>query len=230
MGQSILMLVLDRFLAKLVSRFKRRSFALNHLDLKLKPYLDFTGGIFVEAGANDGISQSNTLYFERYRNWSGILIEPIPELAEQCRVNRPGCIVENCALVPHDYAHSYVEMRYCNLMSLVKGAMHSKEEEEDHIARGREIQDVDTYELKAPARTLSSVLDQHAVAGVDFFSLDVEGFELAVLRGIDFDRHRPTFMLIEARYRDEIDAYLTPIYEAIAELSHHDVLYRIRGN
>ena len=39
----------------------RRSFALNDLDLKLKPYLGDGPGIFIEAGGNDGISQSNTL-------------------------------------------------------------------------------------------------------------------------------------------------------------------------
>lgn len=222
------MQVLNRFLSTLRSQTRRKSFALNQLDLKLQPYIDFDAGFFVEAGANDGISQSNTLFFERYRNWSGILIEPIPELAEKCRFNRPKCVVENCALVPFDYADKLVEMRYCNLMSLIKGSMRSEEEEESHIVRGCAIQAVDTYDLRVPARTLTSVLDQYKVEGIDFFSLDVEGFELGVLKGIDFDRHRPSLMLIEARYRDEIDSFLAPVYEAIAELSRHDVLYRAR--
>lgn len=222
------MLALRRFRAKLRSRFRSKSFALNQLDIRLRPYLCFEAGFFVEAGANDGISQSNTLYFERYKGWTGILIEPVPELAAQCGINRPRCIVETCALVPFGFADGEVVMRYCNLMSLIKGSMRSEEEEQDHIAAGCAIQGVETYELKVPARTLSSVLDQHAVSRIDFLSLDVEGFELGVLKGIDFNRYRPTFMLVEARYRDEIDRFLAPIYEAIAELSHHDVLYRAR--
>jgi hypothetical protein len=61
---------------------------------------------------------------------------------------------------------------------------------------------------------------------IDLLSLDVEGFELDVLKGIDFDKYKPSFMLIEARFRDEIDSFLNPLYEPITELSYHDVLYR----
>lgn len=43
--------------------------ALHELDRKLEKFLDFDGGFFVEAGANDGFAQSNTYYFERFRRW-----------------------------------------------------------------------------------------------------------------------------------------------------------------
>jgi FkbM family methyltransferase len=207
-------------------RKTEESFSLNELDFQLRPYLNFRRGFFIEAGANDGISQSNTLYFEKYRGWKGILVEPIPELAARCRVNRPNCIVENFALVPFDYKESHVEMRYCNLMSLVKGSMKSEEADLMHIQEGCKIQDIDSYELKVPARTLTSILEANSVGKIDLLSLDVEGFELDVLKGMDFERYRPSLMLVEARFRDEIDSFLKPFYEPIAELSHHDVLYR----
>ena len=213
---------------RLLSYKKKESFSLNALDLKLAPYLDFDRGFFVEAGANDGVSQSNTLYFEKYHQWRGILIEPIPDLAAQCKRNRPRCVVENCALVPFNYPDSEVEMHYCNLMSLVKGAMKSPEKDLAHVTIGCEVQRLQTYDLRVPARTLTAILEQHAVTAIDLFSLDVEGFELNVLQGLDFDRYRPRFMLIEARFRAEIDSFLKSTYEPIAELSEHDVLYRAR--
>ncbi len=208
---------------------KRRSFALNELDLKLEPYLDFDHGFFIEAGANDGVSQSNTLYFERYRGWKGLLIEPIPELAAVCRRNRPACMVENCALVPFGYPSDSVEMRYCNLMSLVKGAMKSEAADLAHIQKGAEVQRVEPRELRVPARTLTAILDRHQPSRIDFFSLDVEGFELSALQGLDLTRHRPTFILVEARNREEIDEFLAPHYHVRAVLSHHDVLYQSRN-
>ncbi len=206
----------------------KRSFAHNELDLKLERYLPKHRGIFVEAGANNGVNQSNTLYFEKYYRWQGLLIEPIPELFIRCRRHRPYCTVVNAALVPLGFPDSTVTMHACNLMSIVKGAMRSPDADADHVRRGGEIQNIETHEVKVPAMALSDILDQHGIRDVDFLSLDVEGYELPALQGLDFVRHRPAWMLVEARFRDEVDAFLDPLYECVDVLSHHDVLYRLR--
>ncbi|MGD1711995.1 FkbM family methyltransferase [Dapis sp. BLCC M172] len=218
----------------------RNSFALNQLDLKLTSYLTWEYGFFIEAGANDGISQSNTLYFEKYKNWQGILVEAIPELAEKCRINRSQSVVENYALVPFDYDRDYIKMYYCNLMSFVDGAIKSDEEKKVHLKAGCQVQNINhSYEINVPVTTLTAILDKYQVKNIDLFSLDVEGFELDVLQGIDFDKYQPKFMLIEVRYRDRkaIDSFLRPLYEPVAvlsnsinqtlpERSHQDILYK----
>jgi FkbM family methyltransferase len=204
------------------------SYALDNLDLKLLKYLNFKRGFFVEAGANDGINQSNTLLFEKKLKWKGLLIEPIPELAEKCRLNRPNCIVENYALVPLNYPNKEIDMRYSNLMSLVKGAMRSEEEEIAHINRGCEIQSIETYDVKVPAINLTAILDRHEIKRIDLLSLDVEGFELEVLRGIDFKKYRPKFILIEARFKEEIEIYLDDLYIPIGRIGFYDILFKLR--
>ena len=65
-----------------------RYFSLNQLDRKLEKYVDYDNGYFVELGANDGVTQSNSLYFEKYRNWCGLLVEPTPQNFLKCRQNR----------------------------------------------------------------------------------------------------------------------------------------------
>lgn len=41
------------------------SYSLNFLDIKMLRYLNYDNGYFIECGANDGIRQSNTLYYEK---------------------------------------------------------------------------------------------------------------------------------------------------------------------
>jgi FkbM family methyltransferase len=216
------------------SIFKKKSYALNQLDCKLLPYINFKNGFFVEAGANDGISQSNTFYFEKYRGWKGLLIEAIPALAGKCLQNRPECIVENCALVASDYREKSIDMTYCNLMSITKGAHNNIESELNHINSGKRYltEGEETYTVTVPAATLSSVLDKYQIKDADFLSLDVEGYETQVLKGINFNRHLFKYILVEVRNRNDIDAVIQHYYKPIAILNitetYEDILYQRR--
>jgi FkbM family methyltransferase len=218
--------MLSTLLRWLGRKAPERFYGMNELDRKLLPFLGNRKGFFIEAGANDGITQSNTLFFERHRGWRGLLIEPIPDLAARCRKNRPRSIVENCALVAAGDPRKEVSMQFCNLMSLVKVAMDSEEADREHITKGCAVQGIQSYEVSVPARTLDDVLASHGIEKVDLFSLDVEGYELPVLQGLT--KVRPKFLLIEARNRAAIEAHLGSAYEVVAELSHHDVLFRAR--
>ena len=113
-------------------------------------------------------------------------------------------------------------------MSQVKGAMKSTADEIEHINRGCKVQNIETRSVFAPARTLGAIIEEHNISHIDLLSLDVEGYELQALQGLDLTRHKPEFILVEARFRAEIDEYLEPHYCVYAELSHHDILYRRR--
>ncbi len=197
---------------------------------KLEQYLK-NDGFFIEVGANDGFSESNTYYFERFRNWKGILIEAIPELYQQCLQERPKSTVFNYALVADDYKEDTVEMIYGHLMSVVKGAFNDSKQEEDHAMVAGRHMGFTPYKLKVPARTLTSILDEMKVEQIDFFSLDVEGYELNVLRGLDLNRYKPQQMLVECLTEEnlaEISSYLNQYYEEPEPLSSVDYLFRRR--
>ena len=203
-------------------------FALNGLDHLLRDRIALRGGFFIEAGANDGLNQSNSYFFEKFRGWRGLLIEPLPVLAARCRINRPRALVANVALVG-DASVKSVRIASLNLMSKVTTLFISDSAQREYEALARSVQNLEPMEhVEAPARTLSSVLDELGICSIDLFSLDVEGYETEVLRGLDLSRHAPVYLLVETKVPDAILAMLGERYELVDRLTHHDYLFRLK--
>jgi FkbM family methyltransferase len=213
---------------------RARFFGLDNLDERLLQHVPRRRGTFVELGAFDGLNQSNTAWLEANRGWRGVLIEAIPEAYEQCVRNRPLANVANCACVSDDYPDSTVEMVYSGLMSIVRGARSSDEDDHAWVSLGEELQQLERYTCTVLARTLTAVLDEHRLGHVDLLSLDVEGYEIEVLRGFDLDRFRPAQIVVEDSRDGEVGRYLTSRgYRKAADIAHarftSDVLYERVG-
>ena len=201
--------------------------ALHDIDHQLERYLPERGGFFVEAGGNDGYTQSNTYAFERRHGWHGVLVEPVPELARACALERPGSGVVRAALVAKSFSDREVSLRFGGLMTVVVGG---RDADDKWVEAAHAVgQEEPPHELRAPARTLSSILDEVRAPEVDLLSLDVEGYEAQVLAGLDFERHAPRFVLVEMRDtvadRGAIDAILGERYIDVDALSPFDILY-----
>jgi FkbM family methyltransferase len=210
--------------------------ALHDLDRKLAAHLgDRRDGFFVEAGGNDGFEQSNTYWLERFRGWRGVLVEPVPHLHRECVLERPGAHVARAALVaePHPDGGE-IELRYGGLMTVVGGSKGSEEADAAYVAEAFALGFDQPFTFKAPARTLSEILDEAGVppGGIDLLSLDVEGYEPQVLAGLDLDRHAPELICVEIRDlpegRGPIEAVLGERYVWVEALSPFDGLYRRR--
>jgi FkbM family methyltransferase len=199
--------------------------ALFGMDRRLEQLMPWRGGTFVEAGAHDGFTQSNTYHLERHRGWSGLLVEAVPELARRCRRRRRRSQVLECALVGPDFAGDSVEVQFGDLMSTVGG-------DGTHAAGGLAVAGRRGYSLRVRARTLCAVIDEAGIGEIDLLVLDVEGHELEVLGGLDLARQAPRFMLIETLQREAqqpaVDAALSGGYEFVEALSDYDLLYRRR--
>ena len=193
------------------------------LDTQLDAILDRDDGYFVEAGANDGFQQSNTYWLEKFRGWTGLLVEPMPELAAEARRNRGAATVVQCALVPPD-GEAVVRMRFGDLTSSLSGTQPDSWSDQGLAFGWR-----DAYELEVPARTLSAVLDEVAAPEIDLLSLDIEGYEAQALLGLDLSRHAPRYVLVEIHEpelnRPAIDALLDDAYAEHGWLSPIDLLY-----
>lgn len=154
------------------------------------------GGFFIELGANDGLTQSNTAMLEFERNWSGILIEPSLSAHVLCKKNRPNSISLNYACVSNEFTGEFILGDFNGgLMSSVGGF------------RVEGKYDV----IQVPATTLERIMDQNAPdKQIDLLSLDTEGYELNILKGLNLNKYRPSYLLIEVYTKDydELSKYL----------------------
>lgn len=231
------------FFSQLKSRFSREvlhkgSTGLNELDLKLIDAISpSNNGYFVELGANDGMRQSNTYKLQNHFGWTGLLIEPSPRRFAECVVNRSfgnRPHVRCAACVPFDFQDRFVEIEDADLMSVAKGLLLSNQQAEDHANSGRQflVDSALRHSYGALARSLTSLLDEVATpSSFDLLSLDVEGNELAVLQGLDFQRYRPKWILVETRGA-EIGKYLSGLGYCLHSIlsdytAHSDLLFTL---
>jgi FkbM family methyltransferase len=182
-------------------------------------------------GANDGVSQSNSLYFELKRNWRGILIEPAPHNFLLCKENRSTKNHIFCnACVSFDYKDKYVDIRYANLMSISENLKLDLEDKDAHIQSGKRFlsSTEDVFSFGAVAETLTAILKKsNAPKKIDFLSLDVEGAELEVLKGVDFDEFSFKYMLIEVRDIKRMESFLSQYgYILEKQFSSLDYLFK----
>ena len=208
----------------------RKYFALHEIDKKIEKYLNYNDGFFVELGANDGERASNTLYYELYRNWRGVLVEPTPNNYLLCRANRSVRSQVFChACTSFEYKEKFVEMVYSNLMSAPVGLESDIPDAHEHVHTGKQFLKTseDNFIFGALARPLNSILiEANAPRLIDLLSLDVEGAELEVLKGIDHHQFKFKYMCIESRSKEKLDTFLSSRgYQFIEQLSSYDYLY-----
>jgi FkbM family methyltransferase len=212
-------------------RLNQRYFGLNNLDEKLEKWLNYENGYFVELGANNGVDQSNTLHYERYKNWRGILVEPVPHNYLACRKVRSNENHFFCnACTSFEYQDKFVEIAYSNLMSTALGLDSDIAQPMEHAKVGRQfLEPTDDNLVFGAVATPLNILLQRANAPhlMDLLSLDVEGAELEVLRGIDHTTYRFKYLCIESRSSESLARYLKGYnYAFVEKLSAQDYLFQ----
>ena len=128
-----------------------------------------------------------------------------------------------------DYKDEFVKIVYSDSMSVSLNVETDIGDPVAHAELGRQFlgPSETVFAFGAIARTLNSILlEANAPARIDFLSLDVEGSEIEVLKGVDHEAFRFRYMLIECRDIVRLTGYLGALrYRLVEKFNEHDYLF-----
>lgn len=164
-------------------------------------------GSFVEFGAMDGIRASNTLLMETQLDWQGLLVEPVPKYQTLLPENRTCKIDFRCV---SDVTGETVDFSIAD-----QGGYPGMVGYNLYGANGTVIQ-VETV-------SLNDLLDQHDMPNeIDYISMDVDGAEVMILAGFDFDKRRVNVWTVEHNQRE----FRQDVLDIMTRQGYQRVLYR----
>jgi len=156
--------------------------------------------IFIDIGAHDGITFSNTFFLEHKLGWTGLAIEPIPEVYEKLKCNRQcntiqGCVGSESGKVRFLRINGYSEM-LSGLIDKYNTKHLRRIEKESKLHEGK------YQEIEVICYRLNELLVSHKLREIDYLSIDAEGAEYDILKDLDFERFHISIIGVENNYRD----------------------------
>ncbi len=167
----------------------RISHAQNHEDILIDRLFRGQIGTFVDIGACHPVIDSNTRFFYE-RGWRGVNFEPSFSSFQHFLDHRPEDLNLNLAVSDFDGELTFYEVDDHGINGI---STLSAEIAEGYRQRGLEV-----AERRVPVRTIRSLIDTPGIEPPDLLSIDVEGHEAAVIRGMPLDAWRPRVLVVEA--------------------------------
>jgi FkbM family methyltransferase len=164
------------------------------------------GGCFVDVGAFDGETFSNTAPLADI-GWRGVMFEPNPAMAEKCRLRHASnrvTVVEAAV----GKATAMVELHLGGTISTTKA---------EYVEHYKDIEEFSFVAWDPPIPVLQVRLDDELErlgfpSPIDFVSVDVEGAEFEVLAGFSMEHWKPRLIVWEtrAKFHDERLSWMGP--------------------
>jgi FkbM family methyltransferase len=159
-------------------------------DIQLKKLLPRAPGTYVDIGCWHPVRASNTYYFH-LRGWKGICVDPNPELRVPFEAARPGDTLITAGVAPTAGSMEYFMLRdpHSSMNTLSRQFL----EDQGLMVHVKQT-------MAVPTVPLADLLERYIGPDdrLDFFDVDVEGYDLAVLQTNDWERFRPKIVVVES--------------------------------
>jgi FkbM family methyltransferase len=181
----------------------------------MKFYNNKRNGYFIEIGASNGITLSNTYLLETEFQWSGICVEPIPIQFQALCQNRPNSLC--CNLAVYNTSGIDVTFDISNHADVLSGIS-------AHIDCHSHIVNADKTQIQVKTISFNDLLKTYnAPSYIEYLSLDTEGSELEILKSVDFSKYK--FGLIDVEHN-----FVEPRRSLIRELLEQNGYVYVREN
>lgn len=169
------------------------------------------GLTFVDVGAYDGETFSNTLFLEETLGWRGLCIEPLPGAFAKLEQRRT-CRCIRAAVADYEGEARFLEVDAGPDQLMLSGlAAHY---EAQHRVR-LEQQAASVREISVPVFPFHKLVGDAGIDSIDYCSIDTEGSELTILKSIDFDRFKIGILSVENNYQNP------EIHSLLAQRGYH---------
>ncbi len=180
-------------------------------------------GFFIDIGAYNGVTFSNTLRMENL-GWKGICIEPNPDTFKKlCKTRK--CAKYNVALDTANSSKEFMKITgHCAVLSGIKEEYHP-----EHVERiKKELEEIggtmDTISVQTMTFDML-MADFKDVSVIDYISIDTEGNEFKILKTVDFKKYDIRVVSVENNYSDpELQGYMGDLgYYCSAKLGRDEI-------
>lgn len=166
------------------SELKQDIFVLNKLNFK-------SDGFFVEFGATNGITGSNTFLLEKEFNWQGLLAEPARSFHKSLRDNRLAKISTDCIWKESGVDIAFSESKtpsFSTISQFTNLDLHSSTRKN---SQKYNVKSISLYDF---------LTQNSAPREIDYLSIDTEGSEYEILSAFDFNSFRIKIISVEHNY------------------------------
>ena len=193
-------------------------------DFFVDKILSKRNGIFVDIGANGGIIDSNSYFLEKYKNWTGVCIEPINEKFEILnQIRNAKCY--NIGIFKEDTNVDFFQVKgYAEMLSGIVNSfqkVHFERLQNEIKLHGGEIEIINIE-----VRNINKIFVENKIFKIDYFSIDTEGSEFEILTSIEFENCDISLISIENNYNDSrINDFLTKNNYTLVKKLGNDEIY-----
>lgn len=161
-------------------------------------------GVVVDVGADQPIFGSNTYFFEKYMGWQSLCIDADERVIDKLKSLRKNVI--HTLVSSHDGTETFTQTPEAGI---------------SHVDKNGNVE--------ISSLTLNSILENNNIEEITLLDIDVEGHELEVCKGLNWDKYKPLIVIIEyiSPAGGNIETQLTQYFD---NLKYYQLVHKTQAN